>query len=116
MSRVLPDSPAVGPPYVRDIDTIRELQVFLVERYLPDATIGDVRNGVERIGAALPSDGSVRHVSSTLVPDEGAVFAVFEAVSAEAVLVLNRRAGLQVDRLVEGVHVTRALAQVEGAP
>lgn len=115
MSRGLPDSRAGAPPYVRGIDSIREHQVFLVERYLPGATLDDVRAGVARLEAALPDDGSVRHVSSTLVPGEEAVFAVFEAASAEAVTALNLRAGLQVDRLVPGVHVTPE-AQIEGAP
>ncbi len=67
-----------------------------------------------RIEALLPPDGSVRHVSSTLLPGEEAVFAVFVAVSAEAVASLNRAAGLQVDRLVTGVHMTAA--QIEGPP
>ena len=100
-------------PYLRGIDTITEHQVFLVERYLPGATLDDVRASVERLEAVVPRDGSVRHVSSTLVPGEGAVFAVFEAVSADAVAALNRAAGLQVDRLTAGIHVT---AQIEGAP
>lgn len=116
MSRDLPDSTAGRQPYVRGIDTIQEHQVYLVERYLPGATLDDVRASVERLGTVVPADGSVRHLSSTLVPGEGAVFAVFEAVSPEAVSTLNRAAGLQVDRLVPGVHLTQRYAQIEGAP
>jgi hypothetical protein len=116
MSRGLPDSRGGRPPYVRGIDSIREHPVYLVERYLPDATLDDVRAGVELLEAAMSGDRCVRHLSSTLVPEEGAVFAVFEAISAEAVVSLNRLAGLQVDRVVEGVHVTREQAQIEGAP
>ncbi len=63
----------------------------------------------------LPPDGSVRHVSSTLVPGEEAVFAVFVADSADTVEALNRAAGLQVDHITVGVHVT-AGAQIEGPP
>lgn len=115
MSRGLPDSGRPAPPYVPDIDTITEHRVFLVERYLPGVTLDDLRASVERLEAVVPRDGSVRHVSSTLVPGEEAVFAVFVAVSAEAVAALNHAAGLQVDRLVPGVHLA-ADAHVEGSP
>lgn len=106
MSRGLPDSGVPASPYVPSINTITEHQVFLVERYLPGATLDDVRAGVARLDAVLPSDGSVRHVSSTLVPSEEAVFAVFVADSADAVEALNRAAGLQVDHITLAVHMT----------
>ncbi|RHW27399.1 DUF4242 domain-containing protein [Nocardioides immobilis] len=115
MSRGLPDSDRPGPPYVPRIDTIREHQVFLVERYQPGATLADVRASVARLDALRSQHGTVRHVSSTLVPREEAVFALFVADSVDAVIRLNRAAGLQVDRVVTGVYLT-AGAHVEGVP
>ncbi len=119
MSRGLPDSRAAAPPYVRRIDTIATHQVFLVERYLPGATLDDVRESVRRLAEAVLDTRAVRHVSSTLLPEEGAVFALFLAESAEAVAAINELAGLQVDRLVEGLQVTdrwQHRAQIEGPP
>jgi hypothetical protein len=109
MSRGLPDSRVGAPPYVPDIDTIATHQVFLVERYLPGATLEDVRESVQRLSDATRGSRSVRHVSSTLLPEEGAVFVLFLAESVEAVLAVNALAGQQVDRLVEGIHL-RAVA------
>jgi hypothetical protein len=106
MSRGLPDSRVGQPPYVRGIDTIATHQVFLVERYLPGATLDDVRESVRRLLDAGGGTRAVRHVSSTLLPEEGSVFALFLAESAEAVVAVNALAGLQVDRLVEGLQVT----------
>jgi len=115
MSRGLPDSGRPGAPYVPNIDTIQEHQVFLVERYLPGATLDDVRGSVARLGALRSQHGTVRHVSSTLVPGEEAIFAMFVADSVDAVIRLNQAAGLQVDRVVTGVYLT-ADAHVEGVP
>lgn len=119
MSRGLPDSWARTPPYVPDIDTIATHQVFLVERYLPGATLEDVRESVLRLADAGRGVRAVRHVSSTLLPAEGAVFALFLAESADAVVAVNALAGLQVDRVVEGLQVTgpeAARTQIEGPP
>ena len=69
--------------------------------------------------AAKMSGTFVRHVSSTLLPAEGAVFALFLAESADAVVAVNALAGLQVDRVVEGLQVTGPVAartQIEGPP
>jgi hypothetical protein len=49
------------------------------------------------------------------VPGEEAIFAVFVADDAAAVLRLNQEAGLQVDRVVSGVYLSAA-AHVEGIP
>jgi hypothetical protein len=57
----------------------------------------------------------VRHLSSTLVPGEEAIFAVFLADDVAAVIRLNQAAGLQVDRVVTGVYLTGD-AHVEGVP
>lgn len=118
MSRGLPDSWPCVSPYVRGIDAtdaIHEHQVFLVERYQPGATLDDVRMSVARLDALSRRHRTVRHVSSTLVPAEEAIFAVFLAGDADAVVRLNHEAGLRVDRVVVGVHLT-VDAHVEGIP
>ncbi len=119
MSRGLPDSGSARPPYVRDVDTLATHQVFFVERYLPGATLDDVRESVRRIADAGRGSSAVRHVSSTLLPEEGAVFALFLAESADAVVAVNALAGVQIDRLVEGLQVTGVEAVpllIEGPP
>ena len=112
MSRGLPDSEGPASPYVPGIDTFATHQVFLVERYLPGATLDDVRESVRRLAVAGRGSRAVRHVSSTLLPEEGAVFALFLAESAEAVVAVNALAGLQIDRLVEGLQVTGSRQRV----
>lgn len=97
------------------IDTLQEHQVFLVERYLPGATLADMRASVARLEALRSHHRAVRHLSSMLVPGEEAIFAVFVADTADAVIRLNRAAGLQVDRVVAGVYLS-ADAHVEGVP
>lgn len=82
---------------------------FLVERYWPDVTRETLAAAVER-GLAAQEDMSregrrVYHLRTTLMPDDEAVFSLFEADSAEDVAELNRRADFPFDRIAQAVPI-----------
>jgi len=84
-------------------------RTFFVERYWPDVTREALAAALHRALAAeqdMAREGrEVRHIRTTLVPEDEAVFSLFEAVSAEDVAELNKRAAIPFDRIVEAVSL-----------
>jgi hypothetical protein len=77
---------------------------FLVESYRPrsDATAVADLSDQARVAAQDPGSGIV-YVSSILVEADETCFHVFEASSADAVVVALRRAGISCDRITEAI-------------
>jgi len=71
---------------------------FLVERYWPGVTAGDVDAVDRRLRQLGGTDATF--VASTLIPADEVVFFEFVAIDDAAVLDLARRADLRCDRLV----------------
>jgi hypothetical protein len=78
---------------------------YLVERYLPGVTDGQLDEAGERLAAAaerLAAGGvEVRYVGSTFVPEEESCFCSFESAGAEAVERACEQAGVAYARIVE---------------
>lgn len=81
------------------------MKKYLVERYLPDVTDGQLDEAGERLAAAaerLAADGlEVRYVGSTFVPEEESCFCRFESADADGVERVCAEAGLSFARVVE---------------
>lgn len=81
---------------------------FLAETYLPRSRAGDSSRAARCARAAaeqLSREGtSVRHVRTTLLPEDETCFHVFDATSADAVGEVGRRAGLNWARIVPAVE------------
>lgn len=80
------------------------MSTFFVERYWPGVTDDLFQAAIARLEDALDvlraSGIAVRHLGSTLVPDEESVFCLFEAANQDAVIELNERAAFAYDRLL----------------
>jgi Nickel responsive protein SCO4226-like len=78
---------------------------YLVERYLPGVTDGQLDEAGERLAAAaerLADDGvEVRYVGSTFVPEEESCFCRFESAGPDAVRRACEQAGVPFARIVE---------------
>jgi hypothetical protein len=78
---------------------------YLVERYLPGVTDGQLDEAGERLAAAaerLVDDGvEVRYVGSTFVPEEESCFCRFESVGPEEVERACQQAGVRFARILE---------------
>jgi hypothetical protein len=78
---------------------------YLVERYLPGVTDGQLDEAGERLAAAaerLADDGvEVRYVGSTFVPEEESCFCSFESAGRDAVKQACEQAGVPFARIVE---------------
>jgi hypothetical protein len=78
---------------------------YLVERYLPGVTDGQLDEAGERLAAAagrLADDGvEVRYVGSTFVPEEESCFCSFESAGPEAVRRACEQAEIPFARIVE---------------
>jgi Protein of unknown function (DUF4242) len=78
---------------------------YLVERYLPDATDGQLEEAGKRLAAAaenLAAAGiEVRYVGSTFVPEEESCFSRFEGASPAEVERACLQAGVPFARIVE---------------
>jgi hypothetical protein len=83
---------------------------YLVERYWPGVTIEQLLEALRlcRGVMELMRDEGIRfrHISCTLIPAEEVVFSVYEGPSADAVRLLNERAGIPVSRIVEAIAMT----------
>ena len=81
--------------------------LFVVERYLPDATLERLTRGelAARHTASGPGGGrGVRHRESIWIPADETVLSTFIADSREAVADALRAAGIPADRIVEAVR------------
>ena len=83
---------------------------YLLEAYVPDATsaVGDAREAAERTAAL--GEG-IRHVRTTLLPDDQLVQHVFEAPSAGVLRRAGARAALRYERLVEAFEEAGAASE-----
>jgi Nickel responsive protein SCO4226-like len=71
---------------------------YLVERYVPSVSTGELRVAIARING---SDGPARHLWTILVTAEDTCLTVFEAPDVEAVIEATADAGFPYDRVVE---------------
>ena len=78
---------------------------YLVERYLPGVTDGQLDEAGERLAAAaerLAADGvEVRYAGATFVPEEESCFCRFEGASPDEVERVCVQAGVPFARIVE---------------
>lgn len=83
---------------------------FMVERYLPGVTTGQLDESSARLAAAareLAADGvGVRYLGSTFVPEEESCFSRFEGGDGAAVRDVCERAGIAFARIVETQEVS----------
>jgi hypothetical protein len=84
------------------------MATYLVEAYMPRSHAQEARAAGRRARAAaeeLTREGtSVRYVRTTFLPDDETCFHLFEAVSADAVEELARRADLGRARVIPAVE------------
>lgn len=81
----------------------RETNLYLVERYWPGVTLGQVRRAAERTLAALPAErtgGEVSYLGSALIAGEETVLSLFGAPSLSDVEDANRRGSFPFDRII----------------
>ena len=85
--------------------------IYLVERYLPDARLDELRSLAERLELAtarLRADGTpVRYLDSTFVPEEESCFCRFEASSARVTALANQLARAPYARISAAVALAR---------
>jgi Protein of unknown function (DUF4242) len=78
---------------------------YMVERYLPGITPGQLGEASARLAAAseeLSANGAeVRYLGSTFVPEEESCFCRFESEDADAVRRACERAGVSFARIME---------------
>jgi hypothetical protein len=90
----------------------RTVAGFLVERYPPGATIGQVRAGAERLASAIElirgTGVAITYVGAVWVPDDDTIFDALVADSTATVYDAVRRAGTAVDRINHAYFVTPA--------
>ena len=77
------------------------MPVFLVERYVAESETAALTDRIRRAAGG----GDVTWLASVVLPGEDACLCLFEASSAAAVGALNRRAGADLDRVVEAALV-----------
>jgi Protein of unknown function (DUF4242) len=84
--------------------------IYFVERYLAGFERGELLNGLCRLQQSTEQPdhdtAPVRYLGSTIVIGDDACYCQFEAPSPVAVIAVNRRVGLPVDRIVPAVIVT----------
>jgi Nickel responsive protein SCO4226-like len=87
-----------------------ETGLYLVERYLPDATAADAASAATRVEAAteqLAAQGiSVRYLGATFIPADETCFYEFEAATQEAVEWANERANVPFARILPAVRLS----------
>ena len=83
--------------------------MFLVERYLPAAAAGNLADSVSRaarlctLSAESGFEGKVQYLHSAYIAAEDTCFCLFQALTADAVRVLNDNAGFAFDRITAAV-------------
>ena len=81
------------------------MRTYIVERYLPGVTAGQLEEASARLAAAaeeLTMQGiAVRYTASTFVPEEESCFCRFEGASAADVRRACEAAGISFARIVE---------------
>ena len=84
------------------------MPTYLVEAYLPRSPAQEARAAGRRARAAaeeLSREGvPIRYVRTTFLPDDETCFHLFEAVSADAVEEVSRRAELGRARIVSALE------------
>jgi uncharacterized protein DUF4242 len=82
---------------------------YMVERYLPGITTGQLDEASARLAAAseeLTADGvEVRYLGSTFFPEEESCFCRFESPRADDVRRACQQAGISFARIVETRHL-----------
>ena len=81
--------------------------VYVVERYLPGLVRSDLLRGLSRLEQLEQTEAghTVRYLGSTIVLDDEACYCRFEGPDKATVADVNRRAGLDFDRIVRAVTV-----------
>jgi hypothetical protein len=75
---------------------------YLIEAYIAGEDVADLRDRARAASAAMSDEGHVIcYIRSMLVPADETCFHLFDAVSAETVAELARRAELRYERIVE---------------
>lgn len=91
--------------------------VYVVERYLPGLVPSELERMLDRLTRAaegLVREGlAVRHLGSTIVPEDEACYCQFEAPSKAAVAETNRRADAPFDRIVAAVSLVPVCTREE---
>ena len=88
------------------------MSAFLVEGYAPSTTAESLQSlatSLIEAAEATPTRGRVRHVQSSVVPGDEMCLCLLEGPSPEAVWEVAERAGIQVTRVSEALHVTGEL-------
>jgi Nickel responsive protein SCO4226-like len=77
---------------------------YLVERYLPGFSAGEVRAATQRLRAVaeqMTAEGTaIRYLSSAFVPEEESCFCQLEAPSPEVLALANERAAFPFARIL----------------
>jgi hypothetical protein len=85
------------------------MATYLVERYLPGASLDTIEGAADRVRAAVQElnarGTAIRYLGSTFVPEEEACFCHFEGSSLDAVVAANERAGVAFARVLAAVSV-----------
>jgi hypothetical protein len=85
--------------------SVADVNEYMVERYLPGITTGQLDAASARLAAAaatLAAQGvEVRYVGSTFIPEEESCFCRFESANAKAVRLACEQAGIPFARIVE---------------
>ena len=84
---------------------------LLVEHYWPGVTAGEFQVAAERVRtsaeAMATADARIRFLHATFVPEDEAAFCVLSAESPELVEEAYRRAGVEFERIVDALELTR---------
>lgn len=78
------------------------MTTYLIEAYVAGGDITDLRDRARAAAETMTNEGhAVRYLRSVLVPADETCFHLFDAVSAETVAEVARRAELRYERIVE---------------
>lgn len=87
-------------------------RTFLVEHYWPGVTADSFRAAAARVRASAAelagTDGDIRFLHSTLVPEDEAAFCVFAASSPDVVVEAYTRAGIPFERILDALEMDQS--------